>query len=63
MTQEEAKEISEIIGSENKDVGSVESKLKKDIKNVLRFSFRRKQKKKESQIQEESLTGSRKKNI
>ena len=50
MTQEEAKNFSEHISEEQKQL---DSKHKVDIKNVLRFSFRRKHKK-ENEIQEET---------
>ncbi|KAL4227448.1 DENN domain-containing protein 4B [Mactra antiquata] len=52
MTQEEAKNFSELISEENKS--EYESKLKRDVKNALRFSFRSKNKKKELEIQEET---------
>lgn len=55
MTQEDAKNFSEIISEQNKES---ESSLKKDIKNTLRFSFRRKKRPKECEIQEEAA-GSR----
>lgn len=55
MTQEDAKNFSEIISEQNKES---ESSLKKDIKNALRFSFRRKKRPKECEIQEEAA-GSR----
>jgi len=50
MTQEEARSISEVLSQESR----AESSFKRDLKNALRFSFRRKSKKKESQIQEDA---------
>ena len=57
MTQEEAKHFSEYVSSgETKDSQS-ESRLKRDMKNVLRFSFGRRNKKKETDLKEESVNG------
>ena len=57
MTQEEAKHFSEYVsGGETKD-SQPESKLKRDMKNVLLFSFGRRTKKKETDLKEESLAG------
>lgn len=57
MTQEEAKHFSEYVsGADSKD-GQQESKLKRDVKNVLRFSFGRQNKKKETDLKEESADG------
>jgi len=51
MTQEEAKNFSEIISEHSKEP---EYSLKQDVKNALRFSFRRIKQPKESEIQEEA---------
>ncbi|XP_052281049.1 DENN domain-containing protein Crag-like [Dreissena polymorpha] len=54
MTLEEAKTFSEIIDTEHRESKDKESKFRRDLKNVLSFSFRRKNKKSESEILEES---------
>ena len=57
MTQEEAKHFSEYVSGGGSKDGQAESKLKRDMKNVLSFSFGRHGRKKVADVKEESVDG------
>ena len=57
MTQEEAKHFSDYVSGGGSKEGQADSKLKRDMKNVLSFTFGRHGRKKVSDVKEESLNG------